>query len=115
MHVCGEGIRKAGAHLELEMRRATRTSTGVLAAKKKTGKNVGSLLNGVENLVMKDAEQAEVLSVFFALVFTEKTCLQAPQARETRGKVWSKETLPLEKEGQTMKYLDKPDMQVYGT
>lgn len=81
-----------------------------IGSKRKTGKNVGSLLNGVENLVMKDAEQAEVLSVFFALAFTDETCLQTPQARETRGKLSSKENLRSEEEGQTMKYLDKPDI-----
>lgn len=71
---------------------------------------MGSLVNGLKNLVTKAAEQAEVLNVFFASVFTGKTCLQEPQARETIGKVWSKKDLPLVEEDQAMKYLDKPDI-----
>lgn len=78
-----------------------------IGSKRKTGKNVGPLLNGVENLVTKDAKQAEVLGVFFASVFT---CLQEPQACETRGKVWSREDLPMLEEDQTMQCLDKPDI-----
>lgn len=37
---------------------------------------MGPLLNGVENLVTKDPEQAEVLGVFFASVFTDNWTVQ---------------------------------------
>ncbi|KAK4811069.1 hypothetical protein QYF61_016355, partial [Mycteria americana] len=45
-------------------------------------------------------EKAEVPNAFFASVFASKTGLQECQVPETRGKVWSKEDVPLVEEDQ---------------
>lgn len=43
-----------------------------ISSKKKTRENVGLLMNGVDALVTKDTEKAELLNVFFASVLTAK-------------------------------------------
>jgi len=56
-----------------------------ISNKRKTGENVGPLLNGTWKLVKND-----ILNVLFISAFTRKICLQESQAPETIGKVWSK-------------------------
>lgn len=54
-------------------------------SKKKTGGNLGSLLNGPGDLVTKDIEKdLKLLSPCFAWAFTVKICLQLRYAVETR-------------------------------
>lgn len=48
------------------------------------------LMSGAGNMVMKNRDNAEVLSIILSLVFTGKTGLQQPQLLETTGKVISK-------------------------
>jgi len=76
--VCMGGTGKAKFHLELNLVRdvkgGKKSFCRCISSKRKTGKNVRLLLNGVENLVTKDTEQAEVLSVFFPSAFTDKAC-----------------------------------------
>ena len=58
----------------------------------------------------KDAKKAELLSAFFALVFTGKTDLPESQVPEAREKVWSKEDLPSMEEDQVREHLNKTDI-----
>ncbi|KAK4810509.1 hypothetical protein QYF61_004289 [Mycteria americana] len=69
-----DGVRKAKAHLELNLVRDVKGDKkgfcGFIISKRKTRENVGLLLNGAGDLVTQDMEKAEVLSAFFASVFT---------------------------------------------
>lgn len=47
--------------------------------KRKTGKNVGYLLNGVGELVTKEAEKTKILNVFFVSVLSGKTSFRNPR------------------------------------
>lgn len=58
--------------------------------KRKTWRNVGLLLNRMEDLGTKDAEQA--LAVCFALVFTDECCLQEPRSNGPEGKSGTRKT-----------------------
>ena len=49
----------------------------------------------------RDMEEAEVLTIFFALVFTSKTSLQESQVSVIRKKVWSMEDVPLVEKGRS--------------
>ena len=62
---------------------------------KKTGENVGLLLNEVDALLMEDTKKMEILNDFFASVFTAKAGPQASQSMEVTDKAWRKEDLPL--------------------
>lgn len=55
----------------------------------------------------KDRKNSEVLSDFFALVFTGKICLQESRVTKTSGKVWSKKNVPLVEEDQYLNKLEK--------
>jgi len=59
-----------------------------------TMENVGLLLNEVGVLVTEDAEKAELLITFFALVFTAQAVPQESQAPEVREKACRKDDLP---------------------
>lgn len=41
-----------------------------ISSKKKTRENVGLLMNGMDALVTKDTEKAELLNAFFASILT---------------------------------------------
>lgn len=58
---------------------------------------------GARALVTHGMEEAEVLNAIFMSVFTSKTHLQKSEGPETKGKVWSKEDLPLLEEDQVRK------------
>ncbi|KAK4807033.1 hypothetical protein QYF61_000362 [Mycteria americana] len=110
-----DNVRTAKAYLELNLARDIKDNKKgfckYISGKRKTGENVGPLLNEIGDLVTQDMEKAEVLNAAFASVFTSKTSLQESQAPEARGKVWSKEDVPLVEEDLVREYLSKPDVQ----
>lgn len=55
----------------------------------------------------ENMEKAEVLDVFFALVFIGRICLLESQALETSGKVWSNEDLVSVEKDQAREHLNK--------
>lgn len=70
------GLRKTKIHLELNLLRYVK---GIrkgfyryLGSKRKTGENVGQLLNSPGNLVIKNMEKAKVPSAFFTYIFTHE-------------------------------------------
>ncbi|GAB0183275.1 hypothetical protein GRJ2_000792800 [Grus japonensis] len=75
--------------------------------KRKTMENVGPLLNKTEDLLIQDMEKVEVLNATFTSVFTSKSGLQKSQVPETKGKVWSKDDVPLVEDDQVREYLCK--------
>lgn len=76
VRVCRNEKRKAKAHLELDMARKVKNNKKgffkYITRKRKTGENIGPLLNGVGALVRTDTEKAELLNAFFTSVFTAK-------------------------------------------
>lgn len=48
------------------------------------------MLNGAGDLVDKDTDVTEVLTISFISVLSSKTDLWEPQAPETMGKIWIK-------------------------
>ena len=68
---------------------------------------MGLLLDGAGTLARENTERAKVLHAFFISVFTGETGLQESQAPKTRGKVWSKEDLPLVQESQVREHVKK--------
>ena len=62
---------------------------------KKNQRNHGPCAEWDWRLATKSLEKTEVLSVFFATVFTGKTCLQESQVIETSQEVWSKKDCTL--------------------
>ena len=77
---CRDATRKANAHLEMKLAKDIKGKRKVLFcfvlkyvnSKRKTRDNVGPLLNEGVVLVTRDAEKAEILNAFFALVFASK-------------------------------------------
>lgn len=90
---CRNGVRKAKAPLELNLTRDVKDSKKgfcrYINNRRKTGINVGLLLNGTGALVRKDMKNVVVNAS--STVFTGKTCLQESLAPETSRRVWSKE------------------------
>ena len=95
--MCRDGVRKAKVHLELNLARGMKSNKKgfyrFMSSKIKTMENVGPLLNGTGDLVLKDMEKSEVLSDFFTSVFTEKIHPQESEVSDTR-EVWIKKDLP---------------------
>lgn len=94
-----EGIRfRKQVHLEPNLVRDIKTNKKgfyrYISSKGRTKKNTDPMLNGVRGLMTENMEKAEVLKVFFILVFTSKTGLQESQVPETSVKVKSKDNLP---------------------
>ncbi|TRZ08619.1 hypothetical protein HGM15179_018490 [Zosterops borbonicus] len=104
----------AGAYLELNLAKDVKAKKKGffknINNKRKTKGNVGPLLNGGGTLVIEYAEKAELLNVFFSLVFTDKTSHQESLAQETRVKEYWKEDFPLVKEDWVREYLGKFDI-----
>ena len=68
-------MRKAKAHLELNLARDVKKKKGFIkyiSSKRKARDNVGPLLNEAGVLVTENAEKAELLNAFFASVFSAK-------------------------------------------
>jgi len=59
-----------------------------ISSKRITRENVGPLLNEVSALVMEGTENAELLNVFFASVFSAKAGPQASQSLEVGEEAW---------------------------
>jgi len=61
---------------------------------------VGPLRKASGDLVTQDMEKTEVLTDFFALVFTDKRSSHAAQATEGKGRDWENEEPPTVEEEQ---------------
>lgn len=68
------------------------------------------LLNKTWDLFTWNRENAEVLNVFSASVFTSQTNLQESQMPKTTRKVWNKEDVVLVEEDQIREYLSKLEL-----
>jgi len=110
VRACRETMRKAEAHLELNLARDVKDNKKDFSSKQKTRKNVGLLLNEVGALVMGDAVRVELLNAFFASVFSAKTSPQASQSLEVREKAWRKEDLLLVEKDWVRDHLSKLDI-----
>lgn len=75
-------------------RTTRRASARRSTTKGRLGKNVGSLMNGAENMVTRDRENADMFNGIFALDLSSKIWLWHSQVPETYGKV--RHDLPLE-------------------
>lgn len=95
---CNAGLRKAKAHLELNLLRDRRGNKKgfycYIISKRTTRENVGLLRNGNGDLVRKDTRKAEALNAFFTSVSTAKTSLQVSRDPETCGKSKARRTHP---------------------
>jgi len=113
VRACREAMRKAKAHLELDLARHVKDNKKGFfkyrSSKQKNGENAGPLLNEVGALVMEDAEKAELLNAFFASVLAAKAGPQAYQSLEPREKAWRKDDLPLVEEDRVRDHLSKLD------
>lgn len=81
-----------------------------LNCKRKTRENTGMLWTGAVALVPQGMEKAELLNALFTSFFASKTDLQKSKALEIKGKVWSKEHLPLVEEDQVREYFSNLDI-----
>ncbi|PKU43600.1 hypothetical protein llap_6097 [Limosa lapponica baueri] len=76
-------VRKAKAQMESNLARDAKDNKKGFYKytddKRKTRKNVGSLMNEMGDLVTQDVEKSELPNAFFALVFTKKNSLQRPR------------------------------------
>ncbi|NWZ27283.1 CCD91 protein, partial [Asarcornis scutulata] len=87
-----------------------RASSNASVEKKKTGENVGPLLNEAGALVTKVTEKVELPNAFFASGFTTEISPQESQTLETKEEVWRKEDMPLVEEDWVRDHLSKPDI-----
>lgn len=92
------------------MRRAARrrACTRCIRNKRKAGKNMGLLLDGLENLVTKDAEQALAVSLPWSLLVS--VAFRNPRSNWPEGKSGSRKTYPL---WVRLECLDEPDAQKF--
>lgn len=68
---------------------------GDISSKRKAQENVGPLLNGAGDLLMKDIKKAEIIHVVFTVAFSGGTCLSESQDPEASERFWNKEDLPV--------------------
>jgi len=97
-------VRKAKTQTELNLARDIKGNKKkfykYISDKRKARKNIGPLWKETGDLVMRDVEKAEVLSVFCASVFTSKSSSHTTQAAESKGKDIEKVDLPALSEDQ---------------
>ncbi|CAM5148340.1 unnamed protein product [Eretmochelys imbricata] len=105
---CRSEIRKAKSHLELQLARDVKSNKKgffrYVSNKKKVKESVGPLLNEGGNPVTEDVEKANVLSAFFASVFTNKVSSQTTALGST---AWGDQ--PSAEEEVVRDYLEKLD------
>ncbi|CAM4662903.1 unnamed protein product [Caretta caretta] len=107
---CRSEIRKAKSHLELQLPRDVKSNKKgffrYVNNKKKVKESVGPLLNEGGNLVTEDVEKANVLSAFFASVFTNKVSSQTTALGST---AWGGGDQPSVEKEVVRDYLEKLD------
>lgn len=110
--MCRDRVRKAKVHVELNLARDVKSNKTAFyrftSSKMETMENVGPLLNGTGDRVLKDMEKSEVLSDFTS-VFTEEIHPQESEASDTR-KVWIKKDLLLVGDDQVRDQLNRLDI-----
>lgn len=100
-------------HLELNPAREAKDNKKEFpksGGKEDTREIVSPLLSKTGDLMAQHMEKAEVLNVFFLLVFMSKTGHKKSNLPETRGKVQRMEDLPLVEEDWLRDYLSKSDI-----
>ncbi|GAB0203411.1 hypothetical protein GRJ2_002806700 [Grus japonensis] len=84
--------RKAKALIEISLARDVKDNKKsfyrYVSEKRRTRENVGPLWNETGDLVTQDMEKAEVVSDFFASVFTGKSLSHTAQVAEGKGRDW---------------------------
>ncbi|GAB0204852.1 mitochondrial enolase superfamily member 1 [Grus japonensis] len=102
-------VRKAKALMELNLARDVKDNKKsfyrYVSDKRRTRENVGPLQNETGNLITQDMEKAEVLTDFFASVFTGKCLSHTAQVTEGKGRDWENAELPTVGEDQVREYL----------
>ncbi|GAB0206541.1 mitochondrial enolase superfamily member 1 [Grus japonensis] len=100
-------VRKAKALIEISLARDDKDNKKsfyrYVSDKRRTRENVGPLRNETGDLVPQDMEKAEVLSDFFASVFTGKCLSHTAQVAE--GRDWENAEPPTVGEDQVREYL----------
>ncbi|KFV17626.1 hypothetical protein N340_12724, partial [Tauraco erythrolophus] len=91
-------VRKAKALIQLNLARDIKGDKKnfyrYVSDKKRSRENVGPLQKETEDLATRDMEKAEVLSDFFASVFTGKSSSCTAQVTEGKGRDWENEEPP---------------------
>ena len=113
LRTCRDSTREAKAHLELKLARDVKNNKkgffNYISSKRKARDNVGPLLNEAGVLVTEDTEKADLLTVFFASVFSVKVGLQESQALEVREEACRKHDLRLVEEDCVRDHLSNLD------
>ncbi|CAM5110091.1 unnamed protein product [Eretmochelys imbricata] len=108
---CRNEIRRAKAHLELQLARDVKSNKKgffrYVGNKKKAKESVGPLMNEGGNLVTEDVEKANVLNAFFASFFTNKVSSQTAALGIT---TWGIDGQPSVEKEMVRDYLEKLDV-----